>query len=53
MQQRAADGTTVRCMLVADVAAGNAMKTKEKCFPQMARPPLGYNSVVGEVGVCA
>ncbi|CBN75142.1 conserved unknown protein [Ectocarpus siliculosus] len=49
-EKLATDGTTVRCMLVADVAAGKAFVTTEKYFPQMERPPLGYNSVVGEVG---
>lgn len=38
-------------MLVADVAAGNALVTTEKYFPKMARPPVGYDSVVGEVGL--
>ncbi|CAM9513720.1 unnamed protein product [Ectocarpus sp. 6 AP-2014] len=49
-EKLATDGTKVRCMLVADVAAGKAFVTTEKYFPQMERPPLGYNSVVGEVG---
>lgn len=47
-QQRAADGKMVRCMLVADVAAGKAHRTFEKDFPEMTEPPMGYNSVVGE-----
>ncbi|CAM9884142.1 unnamed protein product [Ectocarpus fasciculatus] len=49
-EKRATDGTTVRCMLVADVAAGKACVTTEKYFPQMEQPPEGFDSVVGEVG---
>ncbi|CAN0060000.1 unnamed protein product, partial [Pylaiella littoralis] len=45
-----ADGKEVRCMLVADVAAGNALVTTDKDFPQMTEPPTGYHSIVGEVG---
>ncbi|CAM9262023.1 unnamed protein product [Scytosiphon promiscuus] len=48
--KRAHDGTMVRCMLVADVAAGNALLTYEKDFPEMTKTPPGYDSIVGEVG---
>lgn len=47
-QQRAADGSIVRCMLVADVAAGNTFLTYEKNFPELTEPPSGYHSIVGE-----
>lgn len=36
-------------MLVADVAAGNALVTTEKKFPDSWTPPPGIHSVVGEV----
>jgi len=50
-QQQAADGAWVRCMLVASVAAGNALVTKQKQFPPTWRPPPEFHSVVGEVSL--
>ncbi|CBN80082.1 conserved unknown protein [Ectocarpus siliculosus] len=44
------DGTELRCMFVANVAVGKAFNTKSSNLPQSACPPLGYQSVVGEVG---
>ena len=52
-QQEAAGGARVRCMLVADVAAGNALVTTDKDFPQTWTPPPGIHSVVGEVRLWA
>eukprot|EP00903_Cladosiphon_okamuranus_P013690 g12748.t2 len=43
-------GAWVRCMLLADVAAGNALVTTTKNLPPMWSPPPGIHSVVGEVG---
>eukprot|EP00752_Nemacystus_decipiens_P006919 g6213.t1 len=48
--KRAADGAWVRCMLVADVAAGNALVTTQKNFPPAWTPPPFIHSVVGEAG---
>ncbi len=48
-QQRAADGKWVRCMFVANVAAGNALVTKKKHFSETWTPPPEFQSVVGEV----
>lgn len=36
-------------MFVANVAVGKAFNTKSSNLPQSACPPLGYQSVVGEV----
>ncbi|CAN0483594.1 unnamed protein product [Ectocarpus sp. 12 AP-2014] len=44
------DGTELRCMFVANVAVGKSFNTKSSNLPQSACPPLGYQSVVGEVG---
>ncbi|CAM9345382.1 unnamed protein product [Ectocarpus sp. 12 AP-2014] len=46
----AKDGTRLRCMFVANVAAGKAYSTKEKALDDDKCPPPGYESVVGEVG---
>ena len=50
-QQQTVDGSWIRCMLVANVAAGNSLVTKRKHFDPMWRPPPGINSVVGEVSL--
>ncbi|CAM9387144.1 unnamed protein product [Ectocarpus sp. 8 AP-2014] len=44
------DGAEWRCMFVANVASGKAFNTKKSHLPQSECPPLGCQSVVGEVG---
>ncbi|CAM9669061.1 unnamed protein product [Ectocarpus fasciculatus] len=44
------DGSELRCMFVANVAVGKPFNTKNSRLPHSACPPLGYQSVVGEVG---
>ncbi|CAB1106272.1 unnamed protein product [Ectocarpus sp. CCAP 1310/34] len=42
--------TKLRCMFVANVAAGKAYPTKENALDDDKCPPPGYESGVGEVG---
>ncbi|CAM9472315.1 unnamed protein product [Ectocarpus sp. 13 AM-2016] len=44
------NGRRLRCMFVANVAAGKAFKTHRTSLQQNECPPAGYDSVVGEVG---
>ncbi|CAM9262096.1 unnamed protein product [Scytosiphon promiscuus] len=44
------NGRRVRCVFVANVAAGNTYNTTQVGLQPTMCPPNGYNSVVGEVG---
>ncbi|CAM9848754.1 unnamed protein product [Pylaiella littoralis] len=49
-EKTGSDGSKLRCMFVANVAAGKAHTTKDRDLPIKMCPPAGYDSVVGEVG---
>eukprot|EP00904_Undaria_pinnatifida_P004314 jgi/Undpi1/13884/HiC_scaffold_9.g03535.m1 len=51
-KKRAGNNKMVRRMLVADVVVGTAFRTFRSRLPEEWCPPLGYNSVVAEVGPC-
>ncbi|CAM9357777.1 unnamed protein product [Ectocarpus sp. 8 AP-2014] len=44
------NGKKLRCIFVADVAKGRAYITKKKGFDASRYPPVGHDSVQGEVG---
>ncbi|CAM9464495.1 unnamed protein product [Ectocarpus sp. 12 AP-2014] len=44
------NGKKLRCIFVADVAKGRAYTTKKKGFDASRYPPVGHDSVQGEVG---